>query len=73
MFRRSLIACLAILVMLPALCCAQSAGLLLKHFTALGKTEAGYGYLFVFCGVAYVSAWIIMHLFVPKMKRVEDL
>jgi len=52
---------------------AQSAGLLLKHFTALGKTEAGYAYLFVFCGVAYVSAWIIMHLFVPKMKRVEDL
>ena len=52
---------------------SQSAGLLLKHFSALGKIEIGYGFLFMFCGVAYVVAWIVMHLFVPKMKRVEDL
>jgi ACS family hexuronate transporter-like MFS transporter len=52
---------------------SQSAGLLLKHFTALGKIEVGYGFLFIFCGMAYVAAWIIMHLFVPKMKRVENL
>ncbi len=52
---------------------AQSAGLLLKHFAALGKIEVGYGVLFVYCGIAYVSAWIIMHFLVPKMKRVTDL
>jgi ACS family hexuronate transporter-like MFS transporter len=52
---------------------AQSAGLLLKHFAAQSKIEIGYGILFVYCGVAYVSAWIVMHLLVPKMKRVKDL
>jgi ACS family hexuronate transporter-like MFS transporter len=52
---------------------SQCAGLILKHFTALGKIESGYGILFVFCGVAYIVAWIIMHFFVPTMKRVDDL
>jgi ACS family hexuronate transporter-like MFS transporter len=52
---------------------AQSAGLILKHYTALGKIELGYGILFIFCGIAYVLAWIIMHFFVPTMKRVDNL
>ena len=52
---------------------AQSAGLILKHFSALGKIQVGYGFLFIFCGVAYVAAWLIMHFLVPKLKRVEDL
>jgi ACS family hexuronate transporter-like MFS transporter len=52
---------------------AQSAGLILKHYTALGKIESGYGILFIFCGIAYILAWIIMHFFVPTMKRVENL
>jgi ACS family hexuronate transporter-like MFS transporter len=52
---------------------SQSAGLLLKHFAALEKLEVGYSFLFIFCGIAYISAWILMHLFVPKMKRVKDL
>jgi ACS family hexuronate transporter-like MFS transporter len=49
------------------------AGILLKHFAALDKIHVGYTFLFIFCALAYVLAWIIMHLFVPKMKRVEDL
>jgi ACS family hexuronate transporter-like MFS transporter len=52
---------------------AQSAGLILRHFAQLGKIEVGYGFLFVFCGIAYVSAWIIMHLLVPRLKRVDNL
>jgi MFS transporter, ACS family, hexuronate transporter len=52
---------------------ARVAGLLLKHFAALGKIEVGYGILFVVCGVAYVLAWLVMHFLVPRMKRVEDL
>ncbi len=52
---------------------SKSAGLLLRHFAALEKIEIGYGFLFIFCGVAYIAAWIIMHFLVPKMKRVEDL
>jgi len=48
-------------------------GLGLKHFSALGKIELGYGFIFIFCGIAYVSAWLVMHFLVPKLKRVENL
>lgn len=50
---------------------AWSAGLLLKHFSALGKIEVGYSVMFVVCGLAYILAWVVMHFLVPKMKRVE--
>jgi len=52
---------------------AWAAGLLLKHFTALGTVEKGYSILFVVCGSAYLIAWIIMHLLVPKFKKITDL
>ena len=50
---------------------AWSAGKLLEHFAALGKTELGYGILFVVCGSAYLVAWVIMHLLVPKFKQIQ--
>lgn len=50
---------------------AWAAGLLLKHFTELGRIEAGYAIMFIICGLAYVIAWLVMHFLVPKMKRVE--
>jgi len=50
---------------------ARVAGLLLAHFTALGKVELGYGILFVICGSAYVIAWTVMHLLVPKFKQIR--
>jgi ACS family hexuronate transporter-like MFS transporter len=50
---------------------AWAAGLLLKHFTALGRVEVGYGIMFVVCGLAYLIAWLVMHFLVPKLKRVE--
>jgi len=50
---------------------AWAAGLLLKHFVALNKIEAGYAIMFIICGLAYVVAWVIMHFLVPKMKRVD--
>jgi len=49
---------------------ARAAGLLLKHYTALGKVEVGYGILFVVCGSAYITAWLIMNLLVPKFKKI---
>lgn len=52
---------------------AQAAGLLLKHYTALDKTEVGYGIMFIFCGIAYLLAWVVMHFLVPRMKRVENI
>ena len=50
---------------------ARVAGLVLKHFTALGKVELGYGILFIICGSAYLVAWVIMHLLVPKFKLIQ--
>jgi MFS transporter, ACS family, hexuronate transporter len=49
---------------------ARAAGLLLKHYKALEKVEVGYGIMFVICGLAYVSAWAIMHFLVPKFKKI---
>lgn len=52
---------------------AWAAGLLLKHFTQLGRLEEGYSILFVVCGFAYLLAWVVMHLFAPKFKKITDL
>lgn len=49
---------------------ARVAGLVLKHFTELGKAEVGYGILFVICGSAYLAAWLVMHLLVPRFKQI---
>lgn len=49
---------------------AFAAGLLLAHYTKLNKLEVGYGILFMVCGTAYLTAWIIMHLLVPKFRKI---
>jgi MFS transporter, ACS family, aldohexuronate transporter len=49
---------------------SKSAGLLFDHYKGLGHIETGYLIMFVACGLAYLVAWLIMHLLVPKMKRV---
>jgi ACS family hexuronate transporter-like MFS transporter len=50
---------------------AWAAGLLLKHFTEIGHVEGGYAIMFIICGTAYLAAWIIMHLLVPKFRKIE--
>jgi ACS family hexuronate transporter-like MFS transporter len=50
---------------------ARAAGVLLSHYTTLGKVEVGYGILFVVCGSAYIVAWVLMHLLVPKFKQIQ--
>ncbi len=49
---------------------SKAAGLLFDHFKGLGHIETGYLIMFVFCGVAYLIGWLIMHMLVPTMKRV---
>ncbi len=56
---------------LGGLAVAKSAGLLLSHYTSLGKIEQGYAILFIMCGVAYIAAWFVMHLLVPKFSIVK--
>ncbi len=50
---------------------STAAGRLLAHFTALGRIEVGYGFLFMICGSAYVIAWLLMHLLAPKFELVK--
>jgi len=49
---------------------AYAAGLLLQHYQNLGKREVGFSILFVVCGLAYITAWGIMHLLVPKFRKI---
>jgi MFS transporter, ACS family, hexuronate transporter len=46
-------------------------GALFDHYKALGHIETGYLIMFIFCGVAYLIAWFVMHMLVPKMKLLE--
>lgn len=50
---------------------ARLAGLILEHFTQVGRPELGYSLLFTLCGSAYLVAWVIMHVLAPKFKMVR--
>jgi len=44
-------------------------GSILEHFKEAGNKTAGYNLIFIFCGLAYLIAWGIMHLLMPKPKQ----
>lgn len=44
---------------------------LFDYYKALGHIQTGYYIMFFFCGFAYIIAWSIMHLLVPKMERIN--
>ncbi len=48
-------------------------GVLLDHFQALNSIGTGYTIIFSFCGLAYLLAWIVMKLFVPKFTPITNL
>jgi MFS transporter, ACS family, hexuronate transporter len=50
---------------------ARTAGLLLDHYKVLGKIETGYYIMFVICAFAYIIAWSLFSLLVPKMPKVK--
>lgn len=37
----------------------------------LQATHSNYSVIFVICGLAYVSAWVIIHLLVPRLQHVD--
>nr|WP_315151527.1 MFS transporter [uncultured Flavobacterium sp.] len=41
------------------------------YYTKIGQIETGYFIMFCICGAAYLLAWLIMHILVPRMKKVE--
>ena len=38
-----------------------------------GNMTIAYTIVFVFCALAYLIAWAVMHFLVPKFKKIEDL
>jgi MFS transporter, ACS family, hexuronate transporter len=56
---------------LGGLLISKLAGMLFDHYKALGQIETGYYIMFIICGLAYLSAWLIMHVLVPSMKPIE--
>lgn len=46
-------------------------GYLLQYYEQLGNITAGYNILFIICGLAYLLAWLIIHLLTRRMKPVE--
>jgi MFS transporter, ACS family, hexuronate transporter len=50
---------------------ALFAGVIFDKYKAVGNIEAGYYIMFFICGFAYLIAWLLMHLLVPKMKMVN--
>jgi ACS family hexuronate transporter-like MFS transporter len=47
------------------------AGYLLDYYKEQGHIGTGYNILFVISGSMYLLAWLIMHLFAPKMEQVK--
>jgi MFS transporter, ACS family, aldohexuronate transporter len=48
------------------------AGFLFQRYTGaiLGATGGNYGIIFAICGVAYLGAWVVFQILVPRMARV---
>ncbi len=52
---------------------SKSGGALFDHYKALGHVTTGYTIMFAFCAVAYLIAWTVMKILVPKYKPITDL
>lgn len=50
---------------------AWLAGALFEYYKSAGKIEIGYYIMFFICGSAYIIAWLIMHILVPRMRQVN--
>lgn len=46
-------------------------GIILDNYKAAGNIGGGYNVIFIICGFAYLLAWGVMHVFSPKMERVN--
>jgi ACS family hexuronate transporter-like MFS transporter len=42
------------------------------YYESIGQIKTGYFIMFLICGSAYLLAWVVMHLLVPKMERVQE-
>jgi ACS family hexuronate transporter-like MFS transporter len=52
---------------------SKTGGWLFDYYGGLGHIEVGYTIMFAFCASAYLLAWYIMKLLVPRFKPIIDL
>jgi ACS family hexuronate transporter-like MFS transporter len=45
---------------------------LFVHYRAINQIEIAYYIMFLVCGLSYLTAWVIMHFLVPKVKVIAD-
>jgi ACS family hexuronate transporter-like MFS transporter len=45
---------------------------LFVYYRDLKQIETAYYIMFAWCAIAYLLAWVIMHLLVPKVNVIED-
>jgi len=43
------------------------------HYESIGQIQTGYFIMFLICSTAYLVAWVLMKLLVPKYKVIKDL
>lgn len=48
-------------------------GALFDYYEAQGHIQTGYTIMFVLCAVAYLVAWTVMKILVPKYSEIKDL
>jgi MFS transporter, ACS family, hexuronate transporter len=48
-------------------------GYLIDYYDSLGQLQTGYTIMFVLCAVAYLVAWGVMKILVPKYSVINDL
>ena len=48
-------------------------GYIFDYYAGLGHIQTGYTIMFVLCAVAYLIAWAVMKILVPKYNPITDL
>lgn len=51
---------------------AKSAGKLFDYYKSTGDKQTGYLIMFLICSTAYIIAWLLMQVLVPKMKKITQ-
>ncbi len=46
-------------------------GVILDYYKGINNLTAGYNILFIFCGLSFLIAWLLIHWLTPKMERAD--
>lgn len=46
-------------------------GAILEYYKSINNITAGYNILFIFCGLSFLIAWLLIHWITPKMERAK--